>query len=142
MKIQLDSLVGKQVAIKDRNFVVRGTLESAQPFTERYEVKFGIGHAEVARTSFTVDQVREIVNDENITIYLLGIKDLESLFASNEESLMQVCHCDTEIDRETGADPSESHYKVVNFYGEHIWGEKECVYCRMRRLFKAFSVLG
>lgn len=43
------------------------------------------------------------------------------------------CDCDTSIEKETGADPSESAHPHKNALGEYIWGD-ECEFCKARRL--------
>jgi len=46
------------------------------------------------------------------------------------EAAGNVCHCDTEIEKETGMGPSENNAK--NSYGEPVWRDEVCVFCRIR----------
>ena len=51
------------------------------------------------------------------------------LLVLDSEIPKYLCDCDTEIDKETGVEPSGEN---LNYHGDAIWGE-ECRYCRIHR---------
>jgi hypothetical protein len=66
----------------------------------------------------------------------LSPKDSFELIDLLKKIVGDVCHCDTDIEKESGDGPEVSVFGMKNFYDDPIWGDEICDHCQARFLIK------